>query len=140
MIYYHVTSPANAKLIIKRGLLPKTGERSKRISPLVGRAIFVTNTLTGAKKLCMCSLWRTHPDFSDGFVVLEVCSDEVAQRDSMFEHGMILRNRIPAASVSIVKKLDNPRTDKTWDTWDAESKIWNMVSRISKKLENKNDE
>lgn len=105
MIYYHLTAIKNLESILTNGLQPQFGPRSRRVSPEVGDAIFVTKVIDHAIELYSLSYWSQHPDFSNGQVLLEVCTDELPICDNRFNKGLILRNPIPPQAITHIQNF-----------------------------------
>jgi hypothetical protein len=93
--FYHISPTKNRKSICKRGLIPAAGERSRRFQQFDER-IYLLADLDSVHKLISIPMWRTHPDFENGFDIykVEIGSQIKYQRDEKYEYGFYVEEKI----------------------------------------------
>ena len=93
--FYHISPIKNRKSILKRGLIPSAGERSKRFQQFNER-IYLLPDLDSVNNLISISMWNTHPDFKNGFDIYEVRLGYQIKywRDEKYEHGFYVEEKI----------------------------------------------
>ncbi len=102
--FYHISPIKNRKSISKRGLIPAAGERSRRFQQFDER-IYLLPDLDSVQKLISILMWRTHPDFENGFDVykVEIGSEIKYQRDEKYEYGFYIEEKI--RKVTLIKTI-----------------------------------
>ena len=88
MKFYHISPIKNRESILINGLIPQCGERSIRFNQMQSR-IYVLDKIWKLHRLMQCNLWKTHPDFKDGFDIYEIESDlSLFKNDEKFQYGL----------------------------------------------------
>lgn len=102
---YHISPPKNRASILKYGLVPMAGERSRRFGQMEKR-IYLTDELWKANELIKNTFWHSHPDFYWGFDIWKIVAENVdLYRDERWEHGLYAR--IPLLRVELAQTLKN---------------------------------
>lgn len=103
---YHISPIKNRKSIIVNGLKLNAGERAKRFGQLEDR-IYVVDKLWKLLRLTQSYMWKTHPDFQEGFDVYEIQYDIEVYNDEKFEYGLYVKSEIK--NFKLVATLKNKK-------------------------------
>lgn len=88
MRFYHISAPKNRTSILASGLITFAGERAKRFNQHQHR-IYVVDKIWKLNKLMQCSMWKTHPDFKEGFDIYEIYANPtIFKKDEKFKYGL----------------------------------------------------
>lgn len=93
--FYHIAAIKNRKSILRKGLIPCAGERSKRFGQHENR-IYLIKDREGVERLLKCLFWNTHPDFKEGFDIYEVAIGRKTQcfKDEKYSMGYYITTNI----------------------------------------------
>lgn len=73
---YHISSLKSRASILKYGLIPMAGERSRGFGQMEKR-IYLTDDLLNVDKLIKSTLWHSPPDFYRGFDIWRIVVENV---------------------------------------------------------------
>lgn len=104
MKLYHISSLKNRQSIIKNGLIAQCGERSARFGQFENR-VYVVDKLWKINKLISYNLWKTHPDFKDGFDIYEVQDTCTLNKDEKYDYGLYTTSNLK--NIKLITTIPN---------------------------------
>jgi hypothetical protein len=107
MKVYHISPKKLRKNILKEGLKPTLGPRSKRFGEIEPK-LFFTKNIEHSMKLSNNLRFNRHPDFTNGIDIWEVkLSDKIRiENDSKFENGFYTREIVGSLDLELVKTFE----------------------------------
>lgn len=107
MKVYHISPKKLRVRILKEGLKPILGPRSKRFGEVEPK-LFFTKDLEHSIELSKNRRFNTHPDFTNGMDIWEVKLSDKAkiENDIKFNEGFYTRDIIGILDVELVKSFE----------------------------------
>ncbi len=104
---YHISPKKFRRKIIKEGLKPTLGPRSKRFGEIEPK-LFLTPDINDSIKLTRIRFFNSHPDFKRGIDIWEVKVPETMERegDTRFVKGFYIKNPIGKSDINLVKSFE----------------------------------
>lgn len=103
---YHISPRKIRKKILKEGLKPSLGPRSRRFGENEPK-LFLTSDINDSIKLANIKFFHSHPDFVKGIDIWEVKISETIERttDKRFDKGFYIKDGIKFQDLNLVKSL-----------------------------------
>ena len=107
MKVYHISPKRLRKHILKEGLKPRLGPRSKRFGENEEK-LFFTKELKHSIDLSKNKRFNRHPDFSKGLDIWEIkLSDKIKiENDMKFNDGFYTKEIIGVLDIELVKSFE----------------------------------
>lgn len=104
---YHISPKKFRKKILKEGLKPSLGPRSKRFGEIEPK-LFLTHDINDSIKLTKIRFFNSHPDFKKGLDIWEVNIHETIERegDTRFVKGFYIKKSIEKSDIDLVKSFE----------------------------------
>lgn len=105
---YHISPKKHRKSILKFGIRPTLGPRSKRFGEVEPKT-YLTSHIEDSIKLTKKRIFSSHPDFITGIDIWEVKLPEKIEliRDKRFSEGFFIKNySIETLDIDLVKSLE----------------------------------
>lgn len=104
---YHISPKKFRKKILKEGLKPCLGPRSKRFGEVEPK-LFLTPDINDSVRLTKIRFFNSHPDFKKGIDIWEVKVSETIEResDTRFVKGFYIKTPVKKSDIDLVKSFE----------------------------------